>query len=142
MPAPFPHIYTVDLKNINGKNAEVCYEKSDPIQSGPPKEFDGSDLHWSPEGYLFAGVAMCFLTTFRAVHRDEAVKIENLQIKAEGKLEKTSEGLVFTEINLFVSCSTNQNEAAESLFQKAKKHCLISNALKTSPKLNLTLSSI
>ncbi len=142
MAAKFPHTYSVSLSDIQGKQAKVNYESSEVVQGGPPKEFDGVDTDWSPEGFLIAGVILCFLTTFRAIHKDDSLKIEDLNISGKGILDKTSKGLVFTEINVMVSCSTNDKEAAEKLLHRAEKFCLISNALKTTPSISLGLSDI
>jgi len=142
MAAEFPHTYSVSLSNINGKQATVNYESSEKVQGGPPKEFDGIDTDWSPEGFLIAGVILCFLTTFRAIHKDETLKIEKLDISGEGILDKTNKGLVFTEINVKVCCATNNKEAAEKLLNRAEKFCLISNALKTTPELTIELSDL
>ena len=119
MAAQFPHTYAVHLSNIEGKQAKVNYENSEIVQGGPPKEFDGSDNDWSPEGFLVAGVILCILTTLKAIHRDENLKLENLAISGEGILDKTREGLTFTEINVLVSCQTNDTAAATVLDRKA-----------------------
>jgi len=140
--AKFPHTYSVHLSDINGKQAQVNYESADKVQGGAPKEFGGVDTDWSPEGFLVAGVILCFLTTFRAIHKDELLKIENLTLSGEGILDKTKEGLVFTEIKVFAGCETNDKAAAEKLLEKAEKFCLISNALKTKPDLYLQLNDL
>ena len=142
MAAKFPHTYAVSLSDIQGKQAKVNYDSSEIVQGGPPKEFDGVDTDWSPEGFLVAGVILCFLTTLRAIHKDQNLKIEDLDIAGEGVLDKTARGLVFTEINVMVSCATNDKEAAEKLLQRAEKFCLISNALKTTPALSLELTDL
>jgi len=142
MAAEFPHSYAVSLSNIQGKQAQVNYESASVVQGGPPKEFDGLETDWSPEGFLVAGVALCFLTTLRAVHRNKKLNIENLEIASEGVLDKTTAGLVFTQIKVMVSCDTNDMEAAEVLMNRAKKYCIVSNALKTKPELVLQLNSL
>jgi len=142
MAADFPHTYGVSLSNIRGKQAQVIYESAMNVQGGPPKEFDGVDSDWSPEGFLVAGVALCFLTTLRAVHRDDKLIIDDLSLSASGILDKTTEGLVFTEIKVIAECATNDREAAKALMARAKKFCLISNALKTTPELDLTLRDV
>jgi len=142
LPAKFPHTYSVSLSNIEDKQAKVNYDSSQVVQGGPPKEFDGVDSDWSPEGFLVAGVILCFLTTLKAIHRDKNLLIENLDISGDGILDKTREGLVFTEIKVMVSCATNDKTAAEALMEKAEKYCIISNALKTQPHLSLTLTDL
>ncbi len=100
MAAEFPHIYGVSLSEIKGKQAQVNYESAMNIQGGPPKEFDGVNTDWSPEGFLVAGVVLCFLTTLRAVHKDKQLIIEDLELSAKGVLDKTNLGLVFTQITV------------------------------------------
>ena len=142
MATEFPHIYGVSLSDIKGKQAQVNYESAVNIQGGPPKEFDGVNTDWSPEGFLVAGVVLCFLTTLRAIHKDKKLIIEDLELSAEGVLDKTNLGLVFTQITVMAKCATNDREAAELLMARAKKYCLISNALKTTPELDLQLTDI
>jgi len=142
MAAEFPHIYSVSLSDIKGKQAQVNYESAMNVQGGPPKEFDGVNTDWSPEGFLVAGVVLCFLTTLRAAHKDEKLIIEDLELSAEGVLDKTNHGLVFTQITVMAKCATNDREAAELLMARTKKYCLISNALKTTPELDLKVTDI
>ena len=142
MAAKFPHNYAVRLSDIQGKQATVNYASSTRIQGGPPKEFDGVDTHWSPEGFLVAGVILCFFTTLKAIHRDESLKLENLDISGEATLDKTRQGLMFTEIKVIVSCETNDKAAAENILQKAEHFCLVSNALNIKPELVMTLSDL
>ena len=142
MTAKFPHTYAVQLTNIQGNQAQVNYESSEVVQGGPPKEFDGKDTNWSPEGFLISGVVLCFLTTLKAIHRDENLKIENLDISGEGILDKTKLGLVFTEIKVMVSCDSNNKSQAEELLHKAEKYCLISSALKTETTLILAVNEL
>ena len=142
MTATFPHTYAVSLSNIQGKRAKVNYESSEKIDGGPPKEFDGINTDWSPEGFLVAGVVLCFLTTLKAIHKDQNLKLENLNIAGEGILDKTKEGLVFTDIKVIVSCATNDKAAAEKILHKAEQFCIISNALKIKPSLILELNDL
>ncbi len=142
MTSEFPHTYGVYLSAINGKQARVNYESAMNVQGGPPKEFDGVDTDWSPEGFLVAGVVLCFLTTLRAVHRDKKLIIDDLKLSAKGILDKTKDGLIFTKIKVLAQCATNDRDAAELLMGRAKKYCLISNALKTTPELDLELTDI
>ncbi len=142
MTSEFPHTYGVSLSDIKGKQAQVNYESAMNVQGGPPKEFDGVESDWSPEGFLVAGVVLCFLTTLRAVHRDKKLIIDELELSAKGILDKTREGLIFTRIKLMAKCATNDREAAELLMGRAKKYCLISNALKTTPELDLELKDL
>lgn len=142
MPEKFPHTYSIKLSGIEGKQAKIHYDEAPVIQGGPPKEFDGVPTDWSPEGFLMSGVGLCFLTTLKAIHRDEQLKLENLSIAVDGTLDKTKDGLVFTKILTHVSCQTNDVEQAIKLFHKAEKYCLVSNALKTQPELLLDVTGL
>jgi organic hydroperoxide reductase OsmC/OhrA len=142
MPYPFAHIYKVNLSNINYGLAEISSENAPKISGGAPPQFGGVDIHWSPENLLLSAIGLCFVTTLTSIqkkHKGLELIISNLNLEA--KLDKTKEGLVFTDITLNVICTSNEIDKATRLLETAKKYCLISNAIKTPTKLNLTIKS-
>ncbi len=143
MAAAFPHTYKVNLSEINSAKANLHCEKAPLIMGGAPPQFDGLDTHWSPETLFISAIPLCFVTTLSALmkkHADLTIQEDNISIEAQ--LDKTKEGLAFTEIILNVTCSTNDKERAAGVLENAKKYCLISNALKTPTSLRLKLNDL
>jgi organic hydroperoxide reductase OsmC/OhrA len=131
MPAPFPHHYRVDLK-VKDSEAVLSAPPRPDIVGGAPSEFDGRDDWWSPEGFLMASVSLCIETTYQAFARRQKLQVLSWSSRAEGVLDKTAAGLVFTTIRVDVDLvvPAAEVERAEKLVETAEKHCLISNSLK------------
>ncbi|MBT4760690.1 MAG: hypothetical protein HOO06_03235 [Bdellovibrionaceae bacterium] len=143
MPAAFPHTYKVNLSEIHSAKATLHCEQAPVVLGGAPPQFDGLDSHWSPETLFISSIALCYVTTLAALKKKhESLEIREDDINIEGILDKTKEGLVFTQIALHVTCSTNDKEKAIRILENAKKYCLISNALKCPTVLNLTLNEL
>ena len=79
-------------------------------------------------------VNSCFMTTFLAIAENSKLDFVRFHAAAEGKLEKAGQGFSITEIvlrpKLTLKDSGDAGRAARIL-EKAEKHCLISNSVKT-----------
>jgi organic hydroperoxide reductase OsmC/OhrA len=135
---PFPHRYAVTALASASGVVTLRGDELEDIQSTPPPEFDGPPGNWSPESLFVAAIADCFVLSFRAVAR--ASKLEWLEIDcgAEGTLDKTPEGTMFTAIELRVKLRVpagSDAARATRLLEKAEQVCLVSNSIK--PKVHL-----
>jgi organic hydroperoxide reductase OsmC/OhrA len=103
-----------------------------PIIGGPPPEFGGSPVWWSPEHLLLSATSLCFAATFEALAARARLVVETFQSEASGILDKTPNGIEFVSIDLDVKVSVapGQKDLAERLLQSAKKHCIVANSLK------------
>src|SRR5262245_41598406 len=125
MPQPFPHHYTVELET---KDEVASWLKAPPrpalLGSNPP-EFDGSAELWSPEHLLLAALQLCYRGTFLALSARPGIKPRSFATKATAMLEKTTAGIVFTEVKLHVAATVaaDQVEATKELLTKSKKYC-------------------
>jgi len=64
------HEYRVEAIGAGGRNGFVHAEGILPaISFSPPPEFQGELGRWTPEHFLAAAVASCFISTLRAWHR-------------------------------------------------------------------------
>ncbi|MDX1454043.1 MAG: OsmC family protein [Gammaproteobacteria bacterium] len=127
-----PHTYTAAAYGHPAGVIPISSKDLDPIKTQAPPEFGGPDGFWSPETLLTAIVANCLILTFRAVSRAARFDWEDLDVKVDGTLEKTPEGLRFTEF--FIKAElTIEDEAeatqAETLLLKAKQQCLLTASL-------------
>ena len=109
-----------------------------------PPEFKGHDGVWTPEHLFVAAVNSCFMTTFLAIAENSKLDFVSFKAQATGKLEKAPDrGLVMTEITLhpkLVINSARDFERANRILEKAERHCLISNSIKSETKLEPEIS--
>ncbi len=103
-----------------------------PIEFTAPPEFRGEAGSWTPEHFLVAAVASCFLTTFQAFADFAKFVPESLEVHAEGVVEKTAQGYRFTRVRLrpVLSIKTEEDhERGARLLEKAGRACLVSHSL-------------
>jgi peroxiredoxin-like protein len=103
------------------------------IHFAAPPQFQGESGFWTPEHFLMAAAAACFVTTFRAITEISKFEPVGLDISTEGIVEKGDGGFQFTRITLrpvlTVARETDQ-ERGVRLLEKAEHSCLISRSLK------------
>jgi organic hydroperoxide reductase OsmC/OhrA len=140
--SPLPHHYGVQLFAGNGSAILAGGSRPD-IVGGPPSEFDGRADWWSPEHLLLSSVALCLLTTFQAFAARAHLHVAGYESHADGVLDKTGDGLAFTAIRLAVHLRVAEGDRgrAEQLLQTAKRHCIVSNALKPAVQLETRVSA-
>jgi peroxiredoxin-like protein len=109
------------------------------LQIDAPPEFKGHDGAWTPEHLFVASVNSCFLTTFLAIAENSKLEFVSFKAGAKGKLEKLDgQAFMMTEIVLrprLVTRNARDAERASRILEKAEKHCLISNSVKTKIRL-------
>jgi organic hydroperoxide reductase OsmC/OhrA len=126
------HHYHVRVEGGSG-GAVISAAPRPDFRGGPPAEFDGRDDWWSPEHLLLSATGLCLKTTFDVVAARARLNVLSYGSRVDGTLEKTPAGLAFTAITVSVELVVAEADAdrAEALLQKAKDHCIVSNALKT-----------
>ena len=139
MPQPFPHRYETGLRWIRGREAALTTDGAPEIAGAPPPQFDGPPERWSPEALLLSAAELCLMTTFLSVAERAKLTVADYQSKTEATLDKTAEGLVFTRVVVRVRLSVYAEDVtrAKDLLFKAKKYCIVSNALKVAPELEV-----
>jgi organic hydroperoxide reductase OsmC/OhrA len=104
-----------------------------PLLFGPPPEFGGTELTWSPEHLLAASVASCYITTFMSFAKRMKVIVTDFRISCKTEFEKKENGFEATRYLLRPLVEIHGNpgqQALDNLFEKAKKYCFISNSVK------------
>lgn len=126
-----PLQYEVKVARRGPVDAVVEAAPRSPISGGPPPEFGGDTVHWSPEHLLVASAALCYWNTLEWFARKLGVPILAFMCQAQGQVEKTGAGLAFTAIRLDVVATGSPGREAElrDLLDKAKKSCLVANSL-------------
>lgn len=103
-----------------------------PISFSAPAEFLGEPGRWTPEHFLVAAVASCFVSTFSGVAEKSHFAFVSFSLDAEGVLSNEEGGWRFTEIKLQPVVTVLKEEDRERgirLLEKAEKSCLIARSL-------------
>ncbi|MBZ5570799.1 MAG: OsmC family protein [Acidobacteriia bacterium] len=108
------------------------------IHFSAPPEFGGEPGVWTPEHFLLAAVASCFIATFKAVAKASKLDFQGIEVAVDGVIEKDSGGFRFTKIALrpaLVIYAEDARELALRLLQKAETVCLVSRSLSSTIEL-------
>ena len=144
MPHPFPHHYEIALSWEQGDQSDITAGARPPIGGGSPPEFDGVDpTRWSPEHLILAALSQCLMLTWISLNKRSAIPLVAWESTGSSTLDKTKEGLVFTEFRLKVllKVPAERVDEARKLVETAKKYCIIANALKTPTVLDATVEA-
>ena len=125
--------YRIEAVGAGGRNGVVQAEGIQPsISFSPPPEFQGEPGRWTPEHFLVAAVASCFVSTFEGMAQSSHFVFGSLHLSTEGVLTKESSGWRFTEFRLrpFVTILKEEDrDRTIRLLEKAEKSCLIARSL-------------
>jgi len=135
---PFPHCYSSHLSGGPLGYAEVTSGGVPALRAAPPPQFDGPGDAWSPEQFLLAAVASCFLFTLRAVARASKVEFVGLDLDAEGIVDRRSGPARFTDIVLraaLVVPAGADHARARAALVKTESACLVSASISTPVRL-------
>lgn len=131
MPAPFPHQYSASISRTFASRARVEAPPRPALHCGPSSEFDGDAGAWSPEYLMLSSLGICMLTTFEAFAARDRLELLSWQATANGTVERTPEGLMFTSIVLSIEMDVEGNvETVEQTLEDAKQYCLVLNSLR------------
>jgi organic hydroperoxide reductase OsmC/OhrA len=103
-----------------------------------PPEFGGVEGRWTPEDLFLGAVASCYTTTFRALAENSRFDYTDLEVTADGSVQKIDPSYEFSEIvigaNLTISCESEQ-ERAFQLLRKAGELCPVARAITVPQRL-------
>jgi peroxiredoxin-like protein len=129
------HEYRVEALGAGGRNGLVHAEGIQPaISFSPPPEFRGEAGRWTPEHFLVAAVASCFVSTFEGMAQSSRLEFGSLRLAAEGVLANENGGWRFTEIRLRPVVTIHKEEdhdRAVRLLEKAENSCLVARSLQS-----------
>ena len=128
----FPHHYTVQASGAASGAVSLESGPMPALVSEPPAEFGGPGDKWSPEHLLVASVADCFVLTFRAIAAASRLEWTNLEVSAEGVLDKVERTMKFTDVTVRATLTLPEGgdaAKAERLLERAEAGCLITNSL-------------
>jgi peroxiredoxin-like protein len=137
------HEYRVHAFGAGGCNGVVRAEGVLPcISFSAPPEFLGEPGRWTPEHFLVAAVASCFVSTFSGIAEKSGLEFGSFKLDAEGLLDNSDGIWRFTEIKLRPTVSVLKEEdrdRAIRLLEKAGKSCLIARSLQCKVVLSFTV---
>jgi organic hydroperoxide reductase OsmC/OhrA len=99
---------------------------------GSPPEYGGNPSSLNPEEMLVASVNACIMLVFYHFAEKFKVEVASYRSDANGRVEKTKNGLRFTNVEVRAKVSLgNASSAAkiQELAQLAEKYCLVSGSL-------------
>jgi len=133
------YLYETKVEWTGAREGELTAGALPRLHVDAPPEFNGHEGSWTPEHLFVGAVNSCFMTTFLAIAQNSRLEFVSFNAAAEGKLEKR-EGLGFsiTEIVLrpkLTLRNARDADRAGRILDKAEKHCLISNSVKTQIRL-------
>ncbi|MGB2592618.1 MAG: OsmC family protein [Candidatus Acidiferrum sp.] len=127
------HKYRVHAFGAGGRNGVVGAEGIlSCISFSAPPEFLGEPGRWTPEHFLVAAVASCFVSTFSGIAEKSRLEFGSFKLDAEGLLDNSDGIWRFTEIKLRPIVSVLREadrDRAIRLLEKAEKSCLIARSL-------------
>jgi len=117
----------------SGRKGAVAAPGIEPkIRFSAPPEFKGDPGFWTPEHFLLAAVASCFVVTFYALADRSKMEFGKLGLSVEGKLSMFEGRLCFREIVLQPTVTVLQGqdrERAYGLLERTEHGCLIARTL-------------
>ncbi len=127
-----PHFYSVRAAAGTEGNLRVTTEGLSDLAIAAPADYDGPGDHWSPEQLLMASVSSCLILSFRALAKLSNLQWQAIECNSSGELDKVDRRVRFTRIQTRARLTIAAGESrdrAESLLNKAKDICFISNSL-------------
>ncbi len=124
------------------KKGELSASDKPAIAVATPPEFKGHAGVWSPEDLFVSSVNTCLLSTFLFFAEREGLTFKDYTCEAQGVLEKTAAGLMFTKIELRPRVVVSSEEDAlrvRRLLEQAESNCLISRSIKSAVSVQPTV---
>jgi organic hydroperoxide reductase OsmC/OhrA len=114
------------------KPAKTTMSGISEAEIGPPPEYGGSPNSLNPEEMLVASVNSCIMLVFFHFVDKSEIDVLSYHSDAEGKVEKTKNGLRFTNVQVEAKVrlgNAGSTQKIQEIARLAEKYCLVSNAL-------------
>lgn len=122
------------VQNENRISKITAAEVETPVDCVTPPEFpNGIAGMWSPETFLLAAIAGCYINTYQSLCDRFKMQPVSLECEASGTVALVDGKYAFTGVmlNPIVTVAKYEDEAiALKIIEKAHKYCLISNSIK------------
>lgn len=114
------------------KPAKTTMSGISEAEIGPPPEYGGSPNSLNPEEMLVASVNSCIMLVFFHFVDKSEIDVLSYHSDAEGKVEKTKNGLRFTNVQVEAKVrlgNAGSTQKIQEIARLAEKYCLVTNAL-------------
>jgi organic hydroperoxide reductase OsmC/OhrA len=130
------HQSTYVFENTVSQNADepakIAFSGPARMQIGPAAEFGGSGQTLNPEELFVAAVNSCLMTTFFYFTGKFDIRLSTYHSKAQGHLDKQSDGFRFTSVTVQAKVQISENESVEKVREAgrlAEQYCLVSRSV-------------
>ncbi len=127
------YIYSVRASSTTLRGGMVSTDEVEaPIAFSAPTEFQGEPGNWTPEHFLIAAVASCFVSTFSGMAHFSKFEFLSLEVDVEGIIGKDQGGWRFNKITVNPRLKISRDkerERARRLLEKAEITCLVVRSL-------------
>lgn len=116
----------------SGTPAKTAMSGINETEIGPPPEYGGNPNSLNPEEMFVASVNSCIMLVFFHFAQKYGIDISSYHSEAEGQVEKTKNGLRFTNVDVKAKVRVSGEvtaEKIEEIAQLADKYCLVSGSL-------------
>jgi len=127
------HKYRIAATSTTVRNGLAVAEGIElSIPFSVPPEFNGQAGHWTPEHFLVAAVATCFVSTFSGMAFNSNFEFCSLELDTEGIISQDQTGWRFREVTLrprLTIAREEDKDRGSRLLHKAEKNCLVGRSL-------------
>lgn len=128
------HIFETEIVWQGGKECRVMARENPALGVATPPAFGGPEGTWSPEELFVASAGSCLLSTFFYFTERFSIVVIECSSASKGTMEKTSQGLRFTGMDVSIMITVPDEEAAGKvkalrLKEKIEKYCPVSASL-------------
>lgn len=134
-----PHHYRASAAAGTAGVVRITSPQLPALESTPPPEYGGDPGYWSPETFLTAAIADCFVLSFRAVARASSLAWSELDCEVEGTLDRVERVTRFTHFDISARLridDADSRDKAMRCLEKAEQACLITSSLISETKLH------
>jgi organic hydroperoxide reductase OsmC/OhrA len=135
--------FQVDAAALPRRRVRLTSRGKLPLEVAAPPEFrGGTPGMWSPEEFLVAAVASCFVLTFDSVAAQRDLSSYRIGVEGAGHVARRAEGrLGFVVLELLVDLAVpaGEEEKAERVARAAKQSCIVGHALEIPIELELRI---
>jgi organic hydroperoxide reductase OsmC/OhrA len=140
------HTFQVETVWQHDRESRVRARDNPDLTVAAPPEFGGPQRTWSPEELLIASVGSCLLNTFLYFADRFELRLGSYASTSTGTMEKTSQGLRFTGIDVSIAVTMLDDDSARRasslrLKEKMEKYCPVSASLNCPVRLVLEMAS-
>ncbi|MFC1761950.1 OsmC family protein [Planctomycetota bacterium] len=125
-------VFENELERLGDSTATTRMSGTDVLPVGPPLSYGGTTDTLNPEELFVASINSCLMLVFDHFAQQRKVEVSRYSSHASGKVEKTPNGLRFTEVQVKATVSlieANGVDEVSKLATLAEKYCLVSNSV-------------